>query len=155
MASNARANQPPNYSFLAENETVIHALETKDTNFIVTDRRFVILKKGGIQEDFEFNYIAHISSEKETHRLRKQSIIGLFIGLALRFWGFEFYPYPLMIYIASGIILIAFGLLFFRFYTYKLIINLSGVSDPFEYEIKARSEHVQRLVSKIASARAE
>jgi len=40
------SNQPPHYSFLAESETVIHALETKDTTFVVTDRRFARARNG-------------------------------------------------------------------------------------------------------------
>ncbi len=147
------SDQPPLYSFLGNSETVIHALDTKEASFVVTDRRFVILKKGGIQEDFDFKYIAHIHSEKKGKRLISEAIICLCVGLFLIFFGYEFTLNPLMRSFGFVIILISIGLLFAKVYTNKLIINLSGVSEAFEYEIKADSEYVQRLVSKIASAR--
>lgn len=60
-----------------------------------------------------------------------------------------------MIFIGLGIIMVMVGIFLFRLVSYKLIINLSGISKPFEYDVNAPPEYVQRLVSKIAEIRSQ
>ena len=145
------SSRKPNYPFLTESENVLHALETKNANFVVTDRRLVIQEKGDIQEDFDIKYIAHIYSEKKANDML--AMIFCLIGIISVILGIS--SSSSMIYIGFGIFMIIVGIFLFRLVSHKLIINLSGVSKPFEYDVNAPSEYVQRLVAKIAEIRSQ
>ena len=115
---------------------------------MVTNRRLVIQHKGIIQEDFDLKSVAHISTKQKANDLL--GMICTLLGGVSVIYGLSNNDIN---FSGLGIFLIIIGVLIFRSVTNVLVINLTGVVKEFEYELKAPTPNVQRLISKIAEIR--